>query len=112
MIDSYDFGTIVVGGKEYTSDVIITRESIFSDWWRKRGHELCISDIKETIIKETPDTVVIGKGKFGLMKILAETEEFLRKRGITIHASNTDEAVKVFNSFREKNVVGFFHLTC
>lgn len=112
MIDSYDFGYIVVDGEKYTSDCIITEKSLHSNWRRKRGHELCISDIEGTITKEIPEKVVIGKGKYGLLKVLKETENFLRRKGIEIHIGNTDEAVKIFNSFSEDKVVGFFHLTC
>lgn len=35
MINSYDFGRIVVDGKAYTSDVIIFPDRVNSYWWRK-----------------------------------------------------------------------------
>lgn len=49
MIDSYDFGTIKISGKTYTSDVIIYSARIDSKCWRKEGHSLHPDDIKDVI---------------------------------------------------------------
>ena len=113
MIDSYNFGKIIINGKIFTSDCIVSRDSINASWWRKSGHELSIEDIREIIEKEKPETIVVGKGKYGLMKILKETEDYLKEHGIEIHSGKTDEAVKIYNNVsKDKKVVGFFHLTC
>lgn len=113
MIDSYRFGLMVIDGKKFSNDCIITENNVYGNWWRKKGHELAVDDIKEVIEKETPEIVVVGKGKYGLMKILEETENFLKDMGIEIKSGNTDEAVKMYNELREKKkVVGYFHLTC
>ena len=113
MIDSYSFGRIVIDGKNFDSDCIVSRDSVNGNWWRKSGHELSIEDIKEVIEREKPETVVIGKGKYGLMKILKETEDYLKGCEIEILSENTDVAVKIYNDIsKDKKVVGFFHLTC
>ena len=46
-IDSYQFGEIVISGKEYSSDVIIFPDRVIDNWWRETGHELCLEDITE-----------------------------------------------------------------
>lgn len=113
MIDSYSFGNIVIDGRRFNSDCIVSQSCVNGDWWRKRGHELSVEDIREVIEKEKPESIVVGKGKYGLMKILKETEEFLNGLGIEIHSGNTDEAVKTYNDISaDKKVIGFFHLTC
>lgn len=33
IVDDYSFGRIKVGGKEYTSDVIIYPDRVDSSWW-------------------------------------------------------------------------------
>ena len=67
IIDSYQFGRIVINGKEYTSDVIISPNTINGNWWRKTGHELCLEDIAD-ITTENPEALVIGTGvKTGVM---------------------------------------------
>jgi hypothetical protein len=113
MIDSYRFGLMVIEGKKFSNDCIVTENNVYGNWWRKKGHELAVEDIKEVIEREKPEVVVIGKGKYGLMKIPEETERFLQDLGIEIKSSNTDEAVKMYNELcKKKKVVGCFHLTC
>lgn len=113
MIDSYDFGCMVIDGRRYTSDCIATGHSVNASWWRKIGHELAIEDIKQTIEQENPQTVVVGKGKYGIMKILPETEQYLKEKEIEMVAGATDAAVERYNELvGKKKVVGFFHLTC
>ncbi len=113
MIESYDFGWIIINGKRYTADCIVTERSVNSSWWRKKGHELAIEDIADTIERENPQTIIIGRGKYGMMKILRETEQYLNTNGIEVIAGKTDTAVKQYNELVDKgNIVGFFHLTC
>jgi hypothetical protein len=113
VIQSYDFGTITINGKQYTSDCIVAQEYLETDWWRKEGHELCLDDIKNAIENIKPDAVVIGTGKYGAMKVLDETTEYLQTKNITTNIAKTDEAVNLYNALLEtKNVAGFFHLTC
>jgi hypothetical protein len=104
---------MVINGKSYNSDCIVFHNSVNASWWRKNGHELSIEDIREIIEKEKPKAIVVGKGKYGLMKILKETEDYLKEHSIEIHSGKTDEAVKIYNDVsKDKKVVGFFHLTC
>jgi hypothetical protein len=57
MIESYQFGEIIIDGRRYTSDIIIYPERIDASWWRKEGHALNIEDIS-TIIDVLPDTLI------------------------------------------------------
>ncbi len=113
MIESYDFGQIVIDGKRYTSDVIVFPERVKANWWRKEGHKLCLDDIKE-VIEEKPEIFIVGTGYMGLMKILPETEERIKSLGIKLIVQKTREACETFNSFkrRGKKVVAALHLTC
>jgi len=45
-IDYYDFGVIIVDGRKYSRDLIITPKRIISNWWRVEGHKLCLEDLK------------------------------------------------------------------
>lgn len=112
MIDSYDFGKIVINGKHYTSDVIIYPDRVDASWWRKQGHELHPEDL-EGVIKEKPTVLVVGTGKYGLMKVLPETRDFLQSKGIKLIAGKTDDACKTYNQLRDsERVVAALHLTC
>jgi len=113
MIESYKFGEIIINGKEYSSDLIIFKEYIYDNWWRKEGHNLCIEDIKE-IINKKPDILIIGTGNFGLMKVSKELIENIKMTGIgKIIIKKTGDACTEYNKlYKQKNIVAAFHLTC
>jgi len=112
MIESYNFGQIVIKGERYTSDVIIFPDRVKDGWWRKEGHRLCIEDIQE-ILKEKPKVLVVGTGYAGLMKIPQETRERLKSEGIQLIAENTREACKTYNRLsKSERIIAALHLTC
>jgi len=115
MIDSYDFGVMVINGKRYTSDVIVFPERVMSGWWRREGHRIYVEDLKEVFSRKPPlEVLVIGTGYSGLVKIMPEVNEALKERGIKLIAQPTGEAYKTFNELLKagKAVAGAFHLTC
>lgn len=112
MIESYGFGRITVDGKKYRSDIVIYPEKTVDGWWRAEGHGLCQEDIRE-ILEYGPRLLIIGTGKFGMMKVGECVRNIIRDRGIELIVSNTPEAVKRYNeaSVRKKSVAAL-HLTC
>ncbi|MDH5754188.1 MAG: Mth938-like domain-containing protein [Candidatus Bathyarchaeota archaeon] len=115
MIDSYDFGVIVINGKRYTSDVIVFPERVIDGWWRREGHRLCVEDLKEIFKREPkPEVLVVGTGYYGLVKVSPEVENALKSHGIELVAQPTREACQTFNELLKSNrrVAGTFHLTC
>ena len=112
MIDSYDFGRIVVDGKAYTSDVIISPEKVKDNWWRKEGHALHIEDI-ETVVEEKPEVLIVGTGNYGLLKVLQETKEYIESKGIELIVEPTEKACEIYNKVpKDKKAVAALHLTC
>jgi len=113
MIENYNFGNIIIDGKVYSSDIIIFGDKVQDDWWRKKGHELGIADIEKAIDEFNPTIIVIGSGKFGLMKLLPETESFLQSRQIRFIVQKTGQACETYNSLLgSERALGAFHLTC
>jgi len=115
LIESYEFGAMVINGKRYTSDVIVLPERVIDDWWRKEGHRLHIEDLKEILKQEPkPEVLIVGTGYYGLVKIPREIENTLESHGIELIAQPTKEACQTFNIILKSNkpVVGAFHLTC
>ena len=111
-IDTYRFGLIVVNGKKYTSDVIISPDGVRSNWEREKGHQLCLGDIAG-IISENPEVLVVGTGAFGLVKIPPEVQEELHTRGIELIAEGTEEACSTYNQLcHSRRVIAALHLTC
>ncbi len=114
MIDEYSFGKMIVDGKVHNKDLIITPEKVIPNWWRGKGHKLQIEDIKEVLEEHKPEILVVGKGKFGMMKVSKELETYLHERNIELYEKESGKATQKFNKFlnEKKNVVGAFHLTC
>lgn len=118
MIESYQFGRVVIDGKTYNQDVIISPEGVYPNWWRKEGHRLLPDDLPE-ILSRSPDILIIGRGASGMMKVADETESILKEKGIElIVPSTTDEACDEYNrlcidpALRGKMIVAALHLTC
>ena len=112
MIDSYQFGEIVIDGKKYSSDVVIFPDRVRDDWWRKTGHELCLGDIAG-VMTENPEVLVVGSGDSGLMKVLPEVEQAAQARGIKLIVETTDKACNAYNQLsHSQKVVATLHITC
>jgi hypothetical protein len=112
MIDSYDFGRIVINGKRYNSDLILFSDRVKEGWWRKEGHRLHVEDLKDAL-EAKPEVLVVGTGYSGLMTIPPETREYVESEGIELIAQNTTEACKIFNRLaKSRKAVAVLHLTC
>lgn len=113
-IDAYTFGSMVIDGTSYTSDLIIYPDRVEPDWWRQQGHFLSGDDIAFALKTAKPDHIVVGTGKFGMMKIDRDLIGQLSASRITLHAAATKRAVEIYNRLarEKKNVLGTFHLTC
>ena len=112
LIDNYSFGNITVNGANYSKDVIIFPDRVFSPWWRGEGHLLHVDDMVE-IVKSGILDLVIGTGYYGTMKVSSEVLEFLTKNGITATIEKTPQAVEVYNTIKSKRAaIAALHLTC
>ena len=112
MIESYEFGRIVIRGKRYATDVIICPDHVEDNWWREEGHSLSPVDLW-AVVQAKPEVLVVGTGRSGLMRVLPETEEYLREQGIRLIAERTTEAVRIYNQLcQSTSVVAALHLTC
>jgi len=113
IINSYKFGQMIVDGITYTRDLIITPTQVIPNWWRQEGHLLQVDDLQQQVEAVVPEILVIGTGKFGLMKVPDSVRQIFAERDIETIAQNTGSAVKTFNEISaNRKVVGAFHLTC
>lgn len=109
MIENYSFGRITVNGKTYTSDVLITGDTVLN-WWRKEGHVLNPEDLT-AIVQANPEVLIVGTGAYGVMKVPEKTVQFIKGHNITLIVEKTGKAVDTFNSMAGKKAAAF-HLTC
>ena len=120
MIEEYKFGSITIDGKIYTEDVEVRWAEEVLDWWRKESHLVDVDDV-ERAIKQNPDTIVIGTGEAGMVKVTEGAKKFIQEKGIKLFIDKTEEAVKTFNIIcqeskeeegEQNKIIGLFHLTC
>ena len=112
MIDSYSFGSIVVNGQRYSTDLKIISGEVVPDWWRKDGHSICEADVAD-VIAAKPDVFILGTGAYGILKVPKAFKNLMESQGIELIAQPTDKAVKAYNELcTSKNVAAGFHLTC
>ncbi len=112
-IDSCSFGTLVIDGMTYTDDLIILPDGeILKPWWRKRGHQLSMDDLRE-LTDSSPEIIVVGTGVSDGMIPDRNLKRDLAKSAIQFIAASNEEAIRVFNGLVPENRVGAgFHLTC
>ena len=113
MIESYSFGSMKVKGQNYRNDLKIIDDQIVGNWWRREGHALYVQDIDD-ILYSSAETLVVGTGAYGSMRITEEAAKAIQDQGIKLVAVPTKEAVSIFNSLHAQgeSVAGAFHLTC
>ena len=112
MIDAYYFGRIVIDGNAFTTDVIIFPDRVMDNWWRKDGHVLHVEAV-ELIVEEKPEVLIIGTGKYGILKVLPQTREYIDSRGVELIVEQTEQACEIYNKIsRDRKVVAALHLTC
>ncbi len=112
-INRYSFGVITIDGHTYESDVIIRRNQVQDEWWRKDGHRLKIEDISSLLV-DPPEVLVVGQGAYGRMRLDPSVEKELSKLNVQLVAAPTEVACDRFNELLEqgKNVIAALHLTC
>ncbi len=113
MIERHSFGSMTISGKRYTSDLKIINGQVFPDWWRKTGHSVAIDEVTD-ILDAKPDYLIIGSGKFGLMKVGDRLRRHLSECGIQVIVERSKFAMKTYNQMYAdgKNIAGAFHLSC
>ncbi|MHA2365044.1 MAG: MTH938/NDUFAF3 family protein [Candidatus Hodarchaeales archaeon] len=116
IITNYEFGKIKINDLTYTSDLILTRTEIISNWWRIEGHNLHMDDLQEIIKRKSNiDLLIIGNGKSGVMKVPQVVIDHLEKLGIKTIVKKTKEAVNEYNKLiheENKRIAAAFHLAC
>ena len=112
-IDRCAFGTLVINGTPYEDDLIIRPDgTILAPWYRRRGHQLSMDDLKE-LIEGSPEAIVMGTGMSGGVVPDPGLEDQLARLAIEFIAKPNETAVEIFNGLaREKRLGAGFHLTC
>jgi hypothetical protein len=110
-IDHYEFGRIVVDGREETRDLIILPDRMVRNWWRQDGHALVLDDLAD-VLDELPGHLVVGTGADGRMRPDPGAIRQLQERGVTVEILPTSQAVCRFGELDPAGAAAALHLTC
>ena len=109
-ISHYEFGKILVNGKEYTKDIVIKNNKVTLRKTENR-HAVTHDEI-DKLIREEPDIIIIGLGNNSVAKIEESAREHIAESKIELFTADTPKAVERFNESEGKNIAAIFHLTC
>lgn len=112
IIDSFQFGRIVINGEVHKKDVIILPSHIIGNWWRQSGHLLQLSDLQDVMLAQ-PELLIIGQGANRRMQVDSDVTKALSAAGIEMISLDTSNACIEYNK-RSKTgkVAAALHLTC
>jgi hypothetical protein len=110
-IDQYEFGRIVVDGREETRDLIILPGRVVRNWWRRDGHALVLDDLAE-VLDELPSPPGHGDRRRRADAPRPQAIRQLQNRGLTVEALPTAQAVRRFGELDPANTAAALHLTC
>jgi hypothetical protein len=109
-IDSFIFGNIIIKGKTFTDDVVVSWDGEVS--LKQKTHAFSKSEFQNILMKE-PEIVIIGTGTAGLMKVDPSIEVAAKIEGVELMIRPTQQAIEDFNKYAlRRKVIGVFHLTC
>ena len=113
-IEAYKFGMISVDGFTHVKDLIVLPDKVIENWHRQEGHRVHAADLQLHLAGENIRELIVGTGKFDIMKIDDDVLVYLDQHDIIMHALRTADAVILYNQRELKGipVAGAFHLTC
>ena len=112
MIDSYTFGTFVIDGKRFDSNVkIIQGKAVKCRYFE--NHIIELNDFFD-LVDQKPEYIIIGTGAYGVVRVPDEIKEYIEKAGIKLIMEKTGDACKTYNDLikNNKKVCALLHNTC
>lgn len=109
-INSFRFGSLKINNKTYENDMIVHWDGELAT--RESDHNFSKGDLIDLLVKG-PDTIVIGTGTAGGVKIEKAAENFAMSKNVELIAKKTPEAIEEFNKLsKERKVIAVIHVTC
>lgn len=116
-IDRFKFGSITIDGNKHTNDVMIRpngevkkRKKKLSKAIYGTSHTISLKEAKH-IYKMPANTLLVGTGQYGRVKLSVEAEDYYDKMGCEVILLPTPQAIQVWNEM-EQGAIGLFHVTC
>jgi hypothetical protein len=116
-IDKTKFGSITVAGEKYENDILIRlngkvekRKKKLSKEIFGTSHIISLAEA-EYIFEDGAETIIIGSGQSGLLKLSSEAAAFFQQKECKVELLPTPEAIHLWNKAKIPTI-GLFHITC
>jgi polyphosphate kinase 2 (PPK2 family) len=111
IVDQFEYGSIVIDGQTYESNVIIFPDGAVEQW-QPKGEPILGPKHVAKVIKAKPEVVVIGLGTVGNLRVHPKVEKRFQKAGIEVLAYRTRKASEIYKELRnERKVAAVLHIT-
>jgi hypothetical protein len=112
MIDSYTFGSFIINGKKFDSNVKLIQENAVKCRYFE-NHIIELNDFTD-LVDMKPEYIIIGTGASGVVHVPEEIKEYIEKAGIKLIIEKTADACDIYNDLIKKNkkVCALLHNTC
>ena len=111
------FGAITIDGQTYHHDVLIRLDGEVTKRKKKlskrvygTSHTLSLDEARY-IYEEGVETMIIGTGHFGRVKLSDEASQFFEARDLKVILETTPKAIELWND-TEGRLIGLYHVTC
>jgi len=118
IIDSTSFGYLVVNGRRYDHDVVLSpggkvkkRKKKISKAIHGSGHTVAREELEAYLDREECTLLVIGSGQSGILSLSEEARAYLDERDIPHVTLRTPDAIEAFNEATGKRRA-LIHVTC
>ena len=116
-IDELTFGSVVVEGKRYRRDILISADGTVK---KRKGGLLMFGshDIKKQELEELsqgqPDVIIVGIGTDGTAHLAPEVESWAKANNVNLLVQPSCDVPAKINEFAEhkKRVAALIHITC
>lgn len=109
-IDSFYFGNIIVNGRKFQQDIILSSNGEITE---KEGNHSFGKKEYNDILMRNPEIIILGTGTVPNVRIDPDIEVTAKLNGIEIITKPTIQAVEEFNKLvSKKRVVAVMHVTC
>jgi len=115
LFEGTSFGSVTFNGKRYGYDILVLPDGRVEK--RRKSLSKSVFGTSHKLIPEEleplkdAETIVIGTGQSGLLRLTKEAEEWVKNRGLKVILAPTPEAIQKYNQLKGKKAA-LIHVTC
>jgi len=114
---SFNFGSIVIDGKQYAYDVVILPEGTVKEREASKAmfgsHTIAKGEI-EQLAKTKPETIIVGTGTSGMAAVSKDAQAYAREAKLNLLVLPSSQAIEKLNQLMDerRSVAALIHITC